>query len=176
MGKSLILHHPGLAPLWESLERERRQQQVVAIVLMMAGILLAIGSVVMRATWLPLAGGALSAAALWWLYRLLTVQPIVGYRRRLQDQPESIVWVYSLITERMPFGFKTTTNATLYMVDREGDIHAFDLKPDDVKMVTKTLNRVLPAAEFGYTPEREMEYRGEITDFSGRRHRPPLEF
>lgn len=175
MSNSRILQHPGLDPLWESLERERRQQQVVAIGLMIAGILLAIGSVVMRATWLPLVGGALSAAALWWLYRLLTIQPIVGYRRRLREQPESIVWVYSLITERMPFGFKTTTNATLYLVDRDGDIHAFDLKPDEVKLVTKTLNRVLPAAEFGYTPERELAYRGEITDFSGRRHRPPLD-
>ncbi|WP_273446007.1 hypothetical protein [Neolewinella agarilytica] len=176
MSNPRILKHPGLQPLWESLERERRQQQVVAIGLMIGGILLAIGSVVMRATWLPLVGGALSVAALWWLYRLLTVQPIVSFRRRLRDQPESIVWVYSLITERMPFGFKTTTNATLYMVDREGDIHAFDLKPDEVKLVTKTLNRALPAAEFGYSPEREMAYRGEITDFSGRRHRPPLDF
>ena len=42
------------------------------------------------------------------------------------------------------------------------------MKPAELKLVTKTLNRVIPHAEFGYSPEREMKYRGEVTNFKGR--------
>ncbi|MEM9929786.1 MAG: hypothetical protein AAF840_08215 [Bacteroidota bacterium] len=163
-----ILQHPGLQPLWDSLDRERIQQQYVAV----GGMILSLFSIMVgitsrHITW-ALVGGLAATACLWWLFRILSEQPLAAWRRQLREEPESIVWVYSMVVERMPFGFKTTDVGTLYLVDTEGDCHTFGLKPKDLKLVTKTLNRVLPHAEFGYTPEREMKYRGEITNFKGR--------
>lgn len=168
---SRILTHPGLAPLWESMERTRRQQQFTAIVLMILGLGVAVTGVVSRSVYLPFVGGAMASGALYWLYRVLTDQPISHWRRKLRDDPEQIVWVYSLVTERMPFGFKMATLGTLHFVDRDSGIHCFGMKPKDLKLVTKTLNRVLPHAEFGYSEDRELRYRGEVTDFTGRKFR-----
>ncbi|TXF87739.1 hypothetical protein FUA23_17565 [Neolewinella aurantiaca] len=163
-----ILFHPGLNPLWESMERDRRQQQYAAIVLM----LLCFASIIVGATsqylgW-ALLGGFGAAGALWWLLRIVTEQPLAYWRRLLTEHPESVVWVYGLVTERMPFGFKTVAIGTLHLVGSDGEIHTFGMKPTELKLVTKTLNRVLPHAEFGYSAERELRYRGEVTDFKGR--------
>lgn len=163
-----ILKHPGLNPLWESMERTRIQQQVTAVALMIAGLVLAVVGVVGRNLWFPFAGGALATAALYWLYRILSDQPIAYWRRELRENPENIVWVYGMVTERMPFGFRLSSMATLHLTDRNGDMHCFGLKPKELKLVTKTLNRVLPHAEFGYSPEQEMKFRGEVTDFRDR--------
>lgn len=163
-----ILKHPGLTPLWESMERTRTQQQVTAVVLMIAGLVLAVVGVVGRNLWFPFAGGGIATAALYWLYRILTDQPIAYWRRELRDNPDDIVWVYGMVTERMPFGFRLGAMATLHLMDRDGGMHAFGLKPKELKLVTKTLNRVLPHADFGYSPEREMKYRGEVTNFRNR--------
>ena len=166
--ESRILTHPGLQPLWDSMERDRRQQQYAAVGLMLLSLfLIVIGATSQYLGWAIL-GGATAAGALWWLFRTMTEQPLAVWRRQLRDSPESITWVYGMVTERMPFGFKTTANATIHLVDTDGEIHAFGLKPVDLKLVTKTLNRVLPHAEFGYSPEREMKYRGEVTIFKGR--------
>lgn len=163
-----IVTHPGLQPLWDSMERDRRQQQFAAIGLMILSLFLIVVGATSRYLGWALLGGTMATAALWWLFRTLSEQPLAFWRRQLREQPESIVWVYGLVTERMPFGFKTTTNATLHLVETDGQIHAFGLKPEELKLVTKTLNRVLPHAEFGYSPEREMKYRGEVTNFKGR--------
>ena len=127
--------------------------------------------VVSRHLWWALVGGALATGALYWLYHLLTNQPISHWRRRFRDDPENIVWVYGMVTERMPFGFKMATLGTLHLVDRDGGMHCFGLKPKELKLVTKTLNRVLPHAEFGYSEDRELRFRGEVTDFTGRKFR-----
>lgn len=163
-----ILTHPGLEPLWESMERTRRQQQLAAILLMLLGLSLLLFGVAYRSAWQPFVGGVLATAALYWLFRLLSDQPISYWRRELRDNPQDIVWVYSVVTDRMPFGFKVASLGTLYLVDRSGDVHCFGMKPVDLRLVTKTLNRVLPHAEFGYTPEREQRLRGEVTNFTGR--------
>ena len=163
-----ILTHPGLQPLWDSLERHRVQQQTVAVGLMVVGLATVVGGILAGYGWAPLAGSALATAALYWLYRLLSEQPIAYWRRHLREEPEDIVWVYGMVTERMPFGFRLGTMATLHLVDRDGDMHCFGIRPNELKLVTKTLNRVLPEAEFGYTEERELRYRGEVLPKTGR--------
>lgn len=163
-----ILAHPGLQPLWKSLERDRIQQQTVAVSLVVLGPAIAVVGVVARSMLWPFVGGALASAALWWLYRLLSEQPLAVLRRQLRDKPGSIVWVYTTHTERMPFGFKTQSMGTLYLVEANGVSQSYSLKPDHLKLVTRTLNRVLPNAEFGYSEDRELKYRGEVTDIRGR--------
>jgi hypothetical protein len=150
------------------MDRDRHQQQIAAVVLILLALFLVIIGVTSRYVGWALLGGIMATSALWWLFKILTDQPLAFWRRELRERPQSIVWVYGLVVERMPFGFRTTTVGTLYLVDKSGDSHTFGLKPNDLKLVTKTLNRVLTEAEFGYTPEREMKYRGEITNFKGR--------
>ncbi len=163
-----IVTHPGLNPLWESMERDRRQQQFAAVGVIILSLLCIVVGVVSRRLGWAMLGGAGCSAALWWLFRILTEQPLAFWRRQFREEPETIVWVYGLVTERMPFGFKTVSVGTLHLVETDGTIHAFGMKPNELKLVTKTLNRVLPHAEFGYTPEREMKHRGEVTNFKGR--------
>lgn len=164
-----IMRHPGLQPIWDSMERERYQQQIAAVVLMLVSLAVIAFGVVTRSLFIPLVGGVLATGGLYWLYYLLSEQPLAQLRRQLHDTPEDFVWVYTTQTERMPFGFKTQSVGTLYLVEKDGSIESVSLKPMHLLLVTKTLNRVLPNAEFGYTPERELQYRGEITEFRGRR-------
>lgn len=166
-----ILNHPGLKPLWNSLERERIQQQSAAIVLIVLGLIVAVVGVLARRMLWPLVGGSVATLALWWFFRLLSEQPMATLHRQLRDDPLSIAWIYATNTERMPFGFKTQSMGTLYLVESNGAIQSFSLKPDNLKLVTKTLNRVLPHAEFGYSEDRELKYRGEITKVRGRGER-----
>ncbi len=163
-----ILQHPGLQPLWDSLDRDRIHQQYAAVGAMLLSLFAIVVGITSRHIAWALVGSLLATGSLWWLYRLLSEQPLAAWRRQLREEPESIVWVYGTVVERMPFGFKTTAVGTLYLVDTDGDCHTFSLRPKDLKLVTKTLNRVLPHADFGYSSERELKYRGEITDFRGR--------
>jgi hypothetical protein len=163
-----LLTHPGLQPLWDSMDRDRRQQQFAAVALLLGSLFLVVVGVTSRYLGWAILGGALCTASLWWLFRILTEQPLAFWRKQLREEPESIVWVYGIVTERMPFGFKTTATATLHLIEDDGDIHAFGMRPDELKLVTKTLNRVLHEADFGYSPEKEMKYRGEVTNFKGR--------
>lgn len=163
-----ILRHPGLHPLWDSMERTRIQQQVTALIVMLGGLALSVAGVVGRNPWMPFAGGTLATLALYWLYTIVSDQPIAHWRRELREHPENVVWVYGMVTERMPFGFRLGSMATLHLVDKDGTMHSFGIKPNELKLVTKTLNRVLPHAEFGYHPDRELKFRGEVTNFRNR--------
>ena len=150
------------------MERDRRQQQIAAVVIILLSLFAIIVGVTSRRVGWALVGSLAATGALWWLYKILTEQPLAFWRRHLRDEPENIVWVYGLVTERMPFGFKTVASGTLHLVEADGDIHTFGLQPEALRLVTKTLNRVLPDAEFGYSEERELKYRGEVTNFKGR--------
>ena len=164
-----ILTHPGLAPLWRSIRREHAQQQLTAGLLVVGGLTLALFSLQggWPAYWAA-AGLAVFAVGSYWLFRLLGRQPLVYWREVLHERPEEIRWVYSQVTERAPFGLNLLRNGMLYLVDDQGEFNAFALRTRDLKLVTKTLNRVLPHAEFGYTEERERRYRGEVLPKTGR--------
>ena len=46
----------------------------------------------------------MATLGIYWLVRLLGNQPAAAWREELRERPERIAWVYSLVTERMPFG------------------------------------------------------------------------
>lgn len=75
--------------------------------------------------------------------------------RILYFQPRQIVWVYSLLTERMPFGFQFSKSATIYFKLINGDEFSIGLSAKKLKLVSKTLSRLLPHASFGYSTVRE---------------------
>jgi len=75
--------------------------------------------------------------------------------RLLKFEPQQIVWVYSVVTERLPFGFQFSKSGTLYFKLRDGDEHSVSMSAKDLKRVSEMLNRLLPHATFGYSRDRE---------------------
>lgn len=73
----------------------------------------------------------------------------------LQKEPRKIVWVYSVVTQRMPFGLQFSKNATIYFKLIDGDEITLDMQDRSAKKVLKMLNFQLPHATFGFTKDRE---------------------
>ena len=159
-----IIRHPGLVPLWQSMTREHRDKQLAALLLLVGGLTVALLNL-RTSVGLPSAGMVVAGGGIYWLLRLLGEQPAAAWREELREHPERVVWVYGLVTERMPFGLNLMRSGTLYLVTDDGTFHDFTLGADQLLLVTKTLNRLLPRAEFGYTEERELRFRGELTRF-----------
>lgn len=170
-----ILKHPGLDPFWESIRKDHRWQKTTAIMVVLSGLLLTVYTMGPGKLLWPLVGGSIAGGGFWWYLRLFVTEPVAAWREQLQNQPQSIVWVYGIRTERMPYGLNFATAATLYLVDEDGDLHDFSIPAGELKLVTKTLRRVLPSAEFGYTKDRELRYRGTLTRFHGWRDRDPFQ-
>ncbi len=76
----------------------------------------------------------------------------------LENQPRQIVWVYSVVTERLPFGLQFSSNSTLYFKLMDRDEITVSLPARDLKPVARALNKFLPHASFGYTKDREQWY------------------
>ena len=98
--------------------------------------------------------------ACWLIYRIFQIRkperhPLL---RTLRHEPQRIVWVYSVQTQRMPFGFQTTNSGTLYFKLEDGDQHTVNLPAAALRPVSEMLNQMLPHASFGYTADREQWY------------------
>ena len=76
----------------------------------------------------------------------------------LNNQPTSIVWVYSIVTVRLPFGVQYARKGTMYFKLEDGDDITIRLLEKDIPNIAKYLNKRLPHATFGYTDEREQWY------------------
>ena len=147
--------------MWKSIERERQTKVFVAVGMVAGGLLLC-ALTLPSGPWWPFAGSLTSTLGAFWLVRTIGRQPLREWQEALRDRPERIVWVYGTVTERMPFGLNFKRSGLLYLYDADGEAHSFSLPARQLLLVTKTLNRLLPRAEFGYTAERELKYRGEI--------------
>ncbi|MEN0002906.1 MAG: hypothetical protein AAF798_02135 [Bacteroidota bacterium] len=154
----LLEHHPALAILRKAIRKEARQQRGVGLFFGLAGaVLLAFGfsnSVLLS---------VIGLAMLVWCIRLILTAPLEvdasPIMRKLHYQPEDVVWVYSLITQRMPFGFHFIDSGILYFKLSDGDELSVSVPSHQLKLISKTLNRVLPHAAFGYSEEREHRFR-----------------
>lgn len=156
------MRHPGLQPLWDGLQSEWRQQQLVALGMLVTGVGLVVWTMTRQDAWLGLVGGLAATAAIYWLIRLSGRKPVSELYHLLREEPERIEWVYAEVTERNPFGFRFSRMAVVYLVEGDGEEHSVQIRADKAKLVSKTLNRVLPHATFGYSEERELKYRGEV--------------
>lgn len=85
----------------------------------------------------------------------------------LNRQPEKIVWVYALNTQRLPFGLDFSESGVLYFKLNDGDEFSVALPAKKLKLVSHFLNRVLPKTVFGYSPERAENYRQSPANFKG---------
>ena len=79
----------------------------------------------------------------------------------LERRPGHIVWVYAVVTKRLPFGLQFGSSCTMYFKLMDGDEVSVSLSAKSQREVSKTLNRLLPHATFGYTRDREQWYMAD---------------
>ncbi len=75
--------------------------------------------------------------------------------RILLQKPEQIVWVYSIVTQRMPFGVEIMNNGLMYFNLIDGRVLTLSLPRSLLRPLSEQLNVYLPQATFGYTQDRE---------------------
>lgn len=140
-----------------------RDQRIKLIV---AGVLVSVGLFLLlfffeENTLFPIAGltalafGIHSAYA-YFTYRDLDRLPLF---QTLKYRPQQIVWIYSVLTERMPFGFKVSRNALMYFKLIDGQDYDVRVSPKRAEVISAGLNHLLPHTTFGYTEARELRYQ-----------------
>lgn len=76
----------------------------------------------------------------------------------LKRKPQDIVWVYSVVTERMPFGFKINHNALMYFKLLDRDSICIAVPAERAEIISSGLNHLLPHATFGFSEDKEQLY------------------
>ncbi len=77
----------------------------------------------------------------------------------LRHEPEKIVWVYSVVTQRMPFGLRFMENGVFYFKLITGDDVTLGVPQSEIPSISAYLNTLLPHATFGYSEDRAQWYR-----------------
>lgn len=72
----------------------------------------------------------------------------------LRRQPQRIVWIYSVAKDLMPFGLYVFSRGTFYFQLDDGRSLDLSVPARQLKLISRTLNRLLPEASFGYSVER----------------------
>lgn len=148
--------------LQAAVRREQRQKLLVSLVLLLLGLSLILFffevSVILSILGLILLVTGIRFAIPAWRARIARESPLM---RTLLHNPRKIVWVYSVVTERQPFGFQFSKSGILYFKLRDGDDLSVSMSPGDLKLVSRFLNRILPHATFGYTADREQWFMAD---------------
>jgi hypothetical protein len=154
-----LLRHPAMSLLKKALLRESRQQ-LIALFLMLSGSIAIIVFSFEKSAILPAIGLIGLIISIQFLYR--TVRTLYPNENKiiqiLFTKPQSIVWIYSVKTERLPFGFQLSTATTLYFKFVDGDQLSVSVPGKDLKVISRFLNKLLPHATFGYSPDRAQWY------------------
>lgn len=163
MQRKQHLNHPGLEPLWQSLEREWLVQLSALLLLVTAGLVVV--AVAINGYWiLLLLGVCISTLGGYQLYRHLSLPRMVDRLLEvLHETPEQIVWVYSMVNDHHPFGLQFLQRGILYFKLQDGDEVSANLPPQKLKLVSKILSRALPDTVFGYSNERARLYAQDPT-------------
>jgi hypothetical protein len=148
-----------LAFIKQSIQKEQRQKFVASI------LMLFVGGVLMYYTFNS--SYFLSAIGLLLVVLGLRYTFIFLPGRKSKDlhlihlilhQPEQIVWVYGIITERLPFGFQFGNNAALHFRLINKEEYVVELPTNKMKEITAALNPMLPNTTFGYSKDNEQLY------------------
>lgn len=76
----------------------------------------------------------------------------------IQTSSQRIVWVYSMVTVRLPFGVQIQRAGTIYFKLDDKDEYTVKIHEEDIKTVMTYLNQQLPQASFGHSQEKEQWY------------------
>ena len=145
-----------------ALKRELRAKLLASVALLLFGELLCIyafqlnGAIVVVGIVLTVLGIKFTRDAL--LNRKVEQTPLM---RLLSKEPIKIVWVYSEVTQRMPFGLEFSKEATIYFKLIDGDEVTLSMPEKEIKNVLNILNTKLPHASFGFTKDREQWFMAD---------------
>ncbi len=148
--------HPALRYIRRSLRREWWWQLALALALAALPVLLCWWLSRAGYEWAP-AVLLLSAPGLRWLVQLVR-KPAPQHHRLwelLFHNPLKIVWVYSVRTQVIPFGFYLWETGLMVFKLNDGDEISIAIPARKLKVVSRFLNKLLPHATFGYSPERQ---------------------
>jgi len=145
--------------LQQALQREQRLKLLASVAMLLLGGLLS-ALFFHRSVIVAIAGLVILVLGIKFVFQFAGRQGISDIRlmKLLREHPREIVWVYSVVTERLPFGFKFSKSGILYFKLADGDELSVSMSADDLKLVSRFLNRVLSHATFGYTADREQWY------------------
>lgn len=159
MSRERLYQHPSMSLLRRAIWRELRSKLLASAALLLFGCTLctAFFSANIPLTVIGLVCAVLGLRHTAYFLANLRVErtPLM---QLIKHQPGQIVWVYSVVTEWLPFGLQAGRNATLYIKLLDGDEITLALPQKHLKLVSHLLNRLLPHASFGYTKDREQWY------------------
>jgi len=155
VNREKLFRHPAMQILKGALARELRLQFLLTMGLLSAGMLLCI-LFIRESLILSLFGLLLSGIALRLIYQLIPRLNVENTQliTLLREDPKQIVWVYAVVTERLPFGLQLNSSGTMYFKLANGDEISVAMPASKLKLVSKFLNRLLPHASFGYSRNR----------------------
>ncbi len=153
-----LFQHPGIRVLQKATRREQ-YRQLVAFSLLLASGLVFCGFAFQDNALLTILGvvlTVLSLMALWYVYKHWTDDRLIHL---LRFQSRQIVWVYSISMQIAPFGIHLFQRGTLFFKLSDGEEISVSVPARKVQLISRTLNRLLPYTTFGYTTEREEQFR-----------------
>lgn len=82
-----------------------------------------------------------------------------GLIRDLERNGQSIVWVYYMKVETMPYGIRIMDMTTLFFMLDNGEKHTLRANEKRILKIMNSLRDALPHATFGYSTQKEQLYR-----------------
>jgi hypothetical protein len=144
----------------QALRREARQQLLVSVILLCTGLGLSFWGFNKSVLVSVLGLGVLvmGSQLVYKTIRQLRLQ-LHPLHILLHYQPQRVVWVYSVVTQWMPFGLKFGQLSLVYFYTLDGKHYTISLPSAKIKLLSKYLNRLLPHATFGYSNHKEAVFR-----------------
>ncbi len=158
MQNKRLLHHPGIQVLKRAIRREQYLQLASFSVMLAVGIACCCFAFHDNAL-ITIAGLTFTILSISALYHLRQNWNDDRLMRLLEYQSLQIVWVYPVVVQHVPFGIHMFQNGTLFFKLINGDEISVVLPASKLKLVCRTLSRLLPHAAIGYSKERELQYR-----------------
>jgi len=158
--KQDLLRHPAMKLLLRCIRRESSLQLLLALLPVLVGAALFVCCRHLG-TWVSILSLGM------WLIGLLLIRKALQQPsgeshplwHTLLNNPLRIVWVYSVRTQVMPFGFYLWETGQMYFKLVDGQEICLFVPARKLRMVSRFLNKVLPHATFGYSPENEQLFR-----------------
>lgn len=153
------------ATLKRSLQRDQFLQIIIGSLLVVFGLWIA-QNIEAYFTSIVLLGSASALALIYGIFLVKNGISFLNVQKHplyllLQEKPKKIVWVYSVLTVRQPFGFELFKTGTLYFKLSDREVFEIYLREKEILPFTEALSTLLPHASFGYTKEKEEWYETE---------------
>ena len=141
-----------------SLNRERRFKTISAFCLIIIGsgtLFHCFGDNI----FLAVIGLAILVSGIQYIH-FLTKTPVV-LPGLITQRSREIVWIYSMVIQRMPFGVQFSKQTYVYFKMLNNEEIVVSIPEKDLEGLMKTLNAYLPHATFGYSDDKELWYRAD---------------